>query len=232
MNLLKISAIPPGAVSSSPATYNEADANPYPNLPDPLTLKNGQKVTTAAVWRSKRRAELLEDFQREIYGRTPKTPEGHVVGRELDERHQRRDSDRHQATARQGRQLVVSRRHGRDTGDVEHAGQRDGPVPVIILFGGGGFPPAAGAAAPPNPCAPPGGFGARARWRWRPSSGGRRSRPWRAGGPDRADMAAAGSGERMGLREPQHRQRAGRLRRGTDVRHHRPRQQGPAARAR
>ena len=33
MNLLKISAIPPGAVSSSPATYNEADANPYPNLP-------------------------------------------------------------------------------------------------------------------------------------------------------------------------------------------------------
>ena len=74
MNLLKISAIPPGAVSSSPATYNEAEANPYPNLPDPLTLKNGQKVTTAAVWRSKRRAELLEDFQREIYGRTPKTP--------------------------------------------------------------------------------------------------------------------------------------------------------------
>ena len=74
MNLLKISAIPPGAVSSSPATYIEADANPYPNLPDPLTLKNGEKVTTAAAWRNKRRAELLEDFQREIYGRTPKTP--------------------------------------------------------------------------------------------------------------------------------------------------------------
>jgi hypothetical protein len=29
MSLLKISAIPPGAVSSSPATYNEAEANPY-----------------------------------------------------------------------------------------------------------------------------------------------------------------------------------------------------------
>ena len=39
MNLLKISAIPPGAVSSSPATYNEAEANPYPNLPDPLLLE-------------------------------------------------------------------------------------------------------------------------------------------------------------------------------------------------
>ena len=73
MDLLKISAIPPGAVSSSPATYNEAEANPYPNLPDPLTLKNGQKVTTAAMWRNRRRRpEILEDFQREIYGRTPK----------------------------------------------------------------------------------------------------------------------------------------------------------------
>ena len=72
MKELKISAIPPGAVSASPATYNEADANPYPDLPDPLTLKNGQKVTSAPVWRSKRRPELLEDFQREIYGRTPK----------------------------------------------------------------------------------------------------------------------------------------------------------------
>ena len=57
MDQLKISAIPPGAVSSSPATYNEAEANPYPNLPDPLTLKNGQKVTTAAVWKNRRRAE-------------------------------------------------------------------------------------------------------------------------------------------------------------------------------
>lgn len=43
MDLLKISGIPPGAASSSPATYDEATANPYPALPDPLTLRNGQK---------------------------------------------------------------------------------------------------------------------------------------------------------------------------------------------
>ena len=71
MDLLKISGFPPGAVSSSPDTYNEALANPYPNLPDPLTLKNGGKVTTAAMWRT-RRAELIEEFEREIYGRRPK----------------------------------------------------------------------------------------------------------------------------------------------------------------
>ena len=70
MDLLKISGFPPGAVASSPNTYDEALANPYPNLPDPLTFKSGQKVTTAAMWR-KRRAEILEDFERDVYGRRP-----------------------------------------------------------------------------------------------------------------------------------------------------------------
>ena len=31
------------------ANYDEATANPFPVLPDPLTLKNGKKVTTAAL---------------------------------------------------------------------------------------------------------------------------------------------------------------------------------------
>ena len=70
MDLLKISGFPPGAVATSPDTYNEALANPYPNLPDPLTFKSGQKVTTAAMWR-KRRGEILDDFEREVYGRRP-----------------------------------------------------------------------------------------------------------------------------------------------------------------
>jgi len=54
------------------ANYDEAKANPYPNLPDPLTLKNGKKVTTAADWWHKRRPEIVEDFDREVYGRVPK----------------------------------------------------------------------------------------------------------------------------------------------------------------
>jgi hypothetical protein len=71
MDQLKISGIPPGAVSASIATYDEATANPYPTLPDPLTLKNGQKVTTAAMWKTPPAGAPIE-FQREIYGRTPK----------------------------------------------------------------------------------------------------------------------------------------------------------------
>lgn len=51
--------------------YDESKANPYPNLPDPLKLKSGELVTTASMWWDFRRPELIEDFEREIYGRLP-----------------------------------------------------------------------------------------------------------------------------------------------------------------
>ncbi|MCU1259669.1 MAG: hypothetical protein JWO80_2554 [Bryobacterales bacterium] len=54
------------------ANYDESKANPYPKLPDPLTLKNGHKVTTPAMWWNQRRPEIVEDFDREIYGRAPR----------------------------------------------------------------------------------------------------------------------------------------------------------------
>ncbi len=37
------------------ANYDEAKANPFPDLPDSLTLKNGKKVTKASDWWNKRR---------------------------------------------------------------------------------------------------------------------------------------------------------------------------------
>lgn len=53
------------------ANSDEAKASPYTTLPDPLTLKNGRKVTDAKTWWNKRRPEIVEDFDREIYGRMP-----------------------------------------------------------------------------------------------------------------------------------------------------------------
>jgi hypothetical protein len=53
------------------ANYDETKANPFPILPDPLTLKNGDKVTTAEIWWQQRWSEIVEDFDREIYGRVP-----------------------------------------------------------------------------------------------------------------------------------------------------------------
>jgi (4-O-methyl)-D-glucuronate---lignin esterase len=77
MELLGITSLRRGADGRNPqatnaANYDESKANPYPKLPDPLRLKNGQKVTTAAMWWNQRRAEIVEDFDREIYGRVPK----------------------------------------------------------------------------------------------------------------------------------------------------------------
>ena len=51
---------------------DESKANPWPKLPDPLVLKNGQKVTTPEAWWKQRRPEVVEDFDREVYGRVPK----------------------------------------------------------------------------------------------------------------------------------------------------------------
>ena len=53
------------------ANYDENLANPFPNLPDVLTLKNGKKVTTANMWWKQRRPEIVEDFEREVLGRVP-----------------------------------------------------------------------------------------------------------------------------------------------------------------
>jgi hypothetical protein len=59
----------PGAPHA--ANYDPAKANPYPDLPEPLTLKNGRKVTSAAMWWKQRRPEIVEDFEREVFGREP-----------------------------------------------------------------------------------------------------------------------------------------------------------------
>ena len=77
MNLLNLASLRTGADGRNPeapnaANYDEAKANPFPKLPDPLALKNGRKVTTAATWWTLRRPEIVEDFDREIYGRVPK----------------------------------------------------------------------------------------------------------------------------------------------------------------
>ncbi|MBZ5624603.1 MAG: acetylxylan esterase [Acidobacteriia bacterium] len=143
------------------ANYDESKANPYPNLPDPLVLKNGKKVTKAADWWSKRRPEIVEDFDREVYGRVPKvTPK---VTWEVTSTTNGTNGDVPIIT----KQLV---------GTVDNSSypmiavkiqltlttpaNATGPVPVIMQFGfafGGRGPgaPGAPAAAPPPPAEPP-----------------------------------------------------------------------------
>jgi hypothetical protein len=75
MDQLGIKALRPGPSGNEKApnhaNYDEANANPFPDIPDPLTLKSGQKVTSAKMWANQRRPELIEMFERHVYGRVP-----------------------------------------------------------------------------------------------------------------------------------------------------------------
>jgi len=76
MQQLSIKKLRPGpsgdASAANYANYDEALANPCPQLPDVLTMNNGKKITTSDAWWKQRRPEIAEDIEREIYGRLPK----------------------------------------------------------------------------------------------------------------------------------------------------------------
>ena len=76
MEQLGITKLRPGRngnpnATNNPANYNPEKANPFPDWPEALTLKNGQKVTSAEMWWKQRRPEIVEDFEREVIGRVP-----------------------------------------------------------------------------------------------------------------------------------------------------------------
>ncbi|HEY3756420.1 MAG TPA: hypothetical protein VGL42_09755 [Opitutaceae bacterium] len=149
---LGIRALRPGASSNdaSPhhANYNPAKANPWPNYPDALTLPDGRKVTTAAVWWQERRPQIVEDFEREMYGRIPPNAPKVTWSVTLTD---------HEWV---GRVPVIARRL---VGRVDYAAyplidvnidlvlvtpaNANGPVPVLIMFGRPSLP----APAQPNP---------------------------------------------------------------------------------
>lgn len=159
LELLKIKELRPGANGSNKdapnfANYDESKVKPYSPLPDPLVLKNRKKVTSAKVWWNQRRAEIVEDFDREMYGRTPKvTPK---VNWEVVSTTNETKYDVPVVT----KQLI---------GHVDNSSypavtvsiqltlttpaNAAGPVPVIMEFGFGQLPPRP-ANAPPLPAQP------------------------------------------------------------------------------
>ena len=76
MSLLHINSLRRGAdgdpKSPNAANYDESKVDIFSKPPDALLLSNGKKVESAKVWWEKRRPEIAELFDREIYGRVPK----------------------------------------------------------------------------------------------------------------------------------------------------------------
>jgi (4-O-methyl)-D-glucuronate---lignin esterase len=72
LDQLGIKSMRKGREGRGKDTSNEATANPWKDsMPDLMTLKDGTRVKNAEQW-TKRRAEIVEEFEREVYGRVPK----------------------------------------------------------------------------------------------------------------------------------------------------------------
>ncbi len=75
MDLLGIKSLRPGANGDAhapnAANYDESKADLYPNLPDPLVLNSGKRISTPNAWWGERRPQIVELFDREILGRVP-----------------------------------------------------------------------------------------------------------------------------------------------------------------
>jgi hypothetical protein len=139
------------------ANYDEATANPYPDLPEVLTLKNGKKVTSAKVWREQRRPEILEDFDREVLGRVPKNVP------KVSWRVTKTADGKVGPYAVIGKQLIghVDNSSFPDiTVDIQMTlvtpADVKGAVPVMMMFGGGGALPSMTPPAPTGRGAAPG----------------------------------------------------------------------------
>jgi hypothetical protein len=77
MDQLHITSIRGGAegFNKSAANYQNTDeskANPYPNIPDALTMDNGKKVTSSKMWWKQRRPQIEAAFDEDVYGKVPK----------------------------------------------------------------------------------------------------------------------------------------------------------------
>ncbi|MCA9120381.1 MAG: acetylxylan esterase [Planctomycetales bacterium] len=67
--LLALIAVP---ALAQPEGFNYDESKvPTFTLPDPLTLASGKKVVDAKTWQEKRRPEVLELFEEQVYGRSP-----------------------------------------------------------------------------------------------------------------------------------------------------------------
>ncbi len=126
------------------ANYDESKVNAF-TLPDPLVCGDGTKVASAEQWWTKRRPEIVEDFDREVYGRVPKdVPE---VTWEVTSTTKEKVGDI---------PVVIKRLVGHVDNsrcpqikvDIQLTltapGEAKGPVPVMMEFGFGGFGPRPG----------------------------------------------------------------------------------------
>jgi len=131
----------PNASGPNAANYDQAKANPYPDYPDALVLKNGEKVTSPHAWWHQRRPEIVADFEREVVGRVPADVPALTwsVARTLDTTvagvpvHARKIVGHADNSDAAGIKENI-------TGALVLPANAKGPVPVLIMFSFGNMP--------------------------------------------------------------------------------------------
>lgn len=95
--------------------YDESKVPSY-TLPNPLVMANGQRVTSAGMWKEKRRPQVLKLFQTYEYGRSPGRPQGttfHMIS-----------VDRNALGGKAVRKQVL----------VNFTGKKDGPKMTLLIY--------------------------------------------------------------------------------------------------
>lgn len=191
--------------SPDAANFDESKVTPYPPLPGTLRFNDGTKVTTAKEWWTKRRPEIMEIFDREIYGRIP--PNTPAVNWETTITTHEEDAGIPTVT----KKLVGHVDNSADpqiTVDIQlmlvTPANAQGPVPVMMEFGWS-----------PEMLAQIRKHFSEEQWKTMMGTG----------------LATSGTRQRLGLRDFDSHQRPGRQRRRTNPGNHRFGEQRPATQA-
>ena len=123
-----------GAATADAANYDETKVPKY-TLPDPLVMQNGERVTDAEAWRTKRRPEILELFRTHVYRRSPARPKAMTF--------KVFDTDAKALGGKATRKQVSVLFTGKDDGPsmdiliyLPNAAKRPVPTFVLLNFGG------------------------------------------------------------------------------------------------
>ncbi|WP_165070800.1 glucuronyl esterase domain-containing protein [Paludisphaera rhizosphaerae] len=165
MDALGIKSLRPGADSRgngpNAVNYDESKVRSF-TLPDPLVCKDGTKVATPDEWWKKRRPEIVEDFDREVYGRVP--ADVPAVKWEVVETKEEKVGAIPAVVKRLAGRVDNSRAPQIEVAiqlTLTTPADAKGPVPVMLEFGFGTFGPRPGGptAKGAAPKAAPPGFG-------------------------------------------------------------------------
>lgn len=153
---LRIEKLRPGPngneAAPNHANYDEALANPYPNLPELLVCSDGTVVKTKDDWIRKRRPEIVELFESEVVGRIPaEVPT--VTWKVIEEKELISGDVAVKERSLEG--MVANDRcpeiEVKIALRVGVPKNTDKPVPTLVMFGGFGFGSRVGPAPPANP---------------------------------------------------------------------------------